>query len=303
MRLTDLVSSGLIRRDHNFSGATTYKFGGSAAWYADVATHADLAAVLDARLAEPERPPLLVLGRGSNIVVSDSGFPGLVVHLTGEFNSVAIDGGIVTAGGGVSLPQLARHCASSGRGGLEFYVGIPGSVGGAVAMNAGGHGSDTAEWLIDATIIDTDTRATQVDDPGGLDLSYRHSRISEHEIVVSARFRSIERPQPDGERLMREITAWRRAHQPGGTLNAGSVFKNPPGDAAGRIIDAAGLKGYRCGGVRVSERHANFFVAEGDATAQDVYELVGEVGARVKAQTGIELRPEIRFVGKFDGPA
>lgn len=303
MRLADLVPSGLVRRDYEFAGSTTYKFGGPAAWYADVASIADLETVLGARRSERESVPLFVLGRGSNVVVSDTGFRGLVIHLTGEFTTVAIEGMTITAGGGLSLPQLARQCAAAGRGGLEFYVGIPGSVGGAVAMNAGGHGSDTAEWLIDAAVVDTETGDTVVEDPAALDLSYRHSRIRPHEVVVSARFRSIERSPEQGEQLMRDITSWRRAHQPGGTFNAGSVFKNPPGDAAGRIIDAAGLKGFRCGGVHVSERHANFFVADRDAVARDVYNLVSEVTALVKERAGVELHPEIRFIGEFGGPS
>lgn len=294
-----MVSSGVVRRDHSFAGSTTYKFGGPAAWYANVASPAELEAVLEARLAERDVPPVFILGRGSNIVVSDAGYHGLVIHLTGEFNSLSLQDEAVTAGAAVALPQLARFCAAEGRGGLEFYVGIPGSVGGAVVMNAGGHGSDTAEWLIDATIIDTDTGITSVENSAALNLSYRHSRIRGNEIVLGARYHTVERSREEGERLMREITAWRRTHQPGGTFNAGSVFKNPPGDAAGRIIDEAGLKGLRCGAVAVSERHANFFVAEKDATAQDVYDLVGQVVSIVQDRTGIELRPEIRFVGEF----
>ena len=294
-----MVSSGAVLRDHSFAGSTTYKLGGPAAWYANVATRAELEAVLEARLGERDVPPVFILGRGSNIVVSDAGYRGLIIHLAGEFTSVALQDDVVTAGAAVALPQLARFCAAEGRGGLEFYVGIPGSVGGAVVMNAGGHGSDTAEWLTDATILDSDTGATSIEDPAALDLSYRHSRIRSNEIVLSARYRTVERPREEGERLMREITAWRRSHQPGGTFNAGSVFKNPPGDAAGRIIDEAGLKGLRCGAVSVSKRHANFFVAEKGATAQDMHDLVGRVVGIVRDRTGIELRPEIRFVGEF----
>ena len=224
MSLADLVSSGLVRRDHSFSGMTTYKFGGPARWYAEIGTDQDLVELLEARRMEDEPPPVFVLGRGSNVVVSDRGFEGLAIRLVGDFNSTQIEDGIVTAGAGVPLPVLARYCSSHGRGGLEFYVGIPGSVGGAVVMNAGCHGSDTAEWLIAATLVDVEAAEMRTADPIQLDLSYRHSAVGANEVVTGARFRTVERPQREGERLMREITAWRRAHQPGGTFNAGSVF-------------------------------------------------------------------------------
>ncbi|MCP4965089.1 MAG: UDP-N-acetylmuramate dehydrogenase [bacterium] len=280
---------------------TTYKFGGAAAWYVEVESMEHLDAVLVARNEQGDGVPVFVLGRGSNVVVSDAGYPGLVIKLTGRFNQLELNGSIVSAGGGVSLPRLARFCANHGRGGLEFFVGIPGSVGGAVTMNAGGHGADTAAWLIDATVLDTECGETVVDDAAALDLSYRHSRLGPSEIVLEARFRTVDRDPAEAEDLMREITAWRRQHQPGGTFNAGSVFKNPPGDAAGRIIDDAGLKGRRCGGVSISEHHANFFVADKSATAQDVHDLVAEVRRTVLDKSGVDLQPEIRFIGDFGG--
>ena len=299
MSLADLVPSGVVRRDHSFSGLTTYKFGGPASWYAEVESDDDLTRVLAARRGEVDPPPVFVLGKGSNVVIADAGYKGLVIKLGGEFNAVLLEGDELVAGAAVSLPRLARYCSSQGRGGFEFFVGIPGTVGGAVVMNAGGHGSETAEWLIDATVVDIDTGDSRIDDPVGLGLSYRHSRIGPGEIVVRATFRTIPRPIEEGEKLMRDITAWRRQHQPGGTYNAGSVFKNPPGDAAGRIIDSAGLKGFRCGGVSVSERHANFFVAESGARARDVHELVMRVQQIIADETGVKLEPEIRFIGDF----
>lgn len=299
MSLAELVSSGLVRRDHPIANLTTYKFGGTAAFFAEVGSAAELSDVITARNEQEPPLPIFVLGRGSNVVISDRGFRGLVLKLIGGFNEASIDDDVVVAGAGVSLPRLARFCAAHGRGGLEFYVGIPGSVGGAVVMNAGGHGSDTAEWLIEAAILDTDSGEVHVAGADSLELSYRHSRITSGEVVLSARYRTIAREPAAGDQAMREITSWRRAHQPGGTFNAGSVFKNPPGDAAGRIIDSIGLKGFRCGGVAVSDRHANFFVADADATGQDVFELIRAVRARVLAATGVTLVPEIRFIGDF----
>ncbi len=299
MSLENLVSSGLVRRDHPIAAMTTYKFGGDAAWYCEVGSVEQLCEVVAARNQETVPPDIFVLGRGSNVVIADGGFPGIVLKLVGEFNEVALEGDVVTAGAGVSLPRLARFCATNGRGGLEFYVGIPGSVGGAVVMNAGGHGSDTAEWLIEATLFNIESGALGSDDAAGLDLSYRHSRLGPSDVVLRARFRTVAVDSEQAESTMREITSWRRQYQPGGTFNAGSVFKNPPGDAAGRIIDVAGLKGFRCGGVAVSDRHANFFVADPGAKGQDVYDLVHAVQRLVLERSGILLQPEIRFVGDF----
>ncbi len=294
MSLIDLERRGLVERDRSLAGLTTYKFGGQAAWFAEVETFSDLAEVAGAGGV-----PHVVLGRGSNVVISDRGYRGLVIRLAGEFNQIHFDGDGVEAGGAVALPRLARACANVDRGGLEWYVGIPGSVGGAVVMNAGGHGSDTAEWLIEASVLDTATGRITAETPADLDLSYRHSRLGSNHIVLRARYRTIARPKSEGDALMREITTWRKEHQPGGTFNAGSVFKNPPGDAAGRIIDDAGLKGFAVGGVSVSTRHANFFVADDDASAQDVFDLVHAVQRLVEERTGLTLEPEIRFIGEF----
>jgi UDP-N-acetylmuramate dehydrogenase len=202
----------------------------------------------------------------------------------------------------MALPKLARFAAASDRGGLEFFVGIPGSVGGAVRMNAGGHGSDTATWLVEATVINRRSLTTARLSPVELDLAYRHSNLGDDEVVLGARFRTIEQPRVEGEEIIREVTRWRKEHQPGGTLNAGSVFKNPKGDSAGRVIDSLGLKGYRRGAVAVSAVHANFFVADDGATAQDVWDLVHAIRHRVGEETGVWLEPELRFVGQFEDP-
>jgi len=295
---TITIDHPLVRGGVPLAPLTTYKLGGAADAFLDAGDEASLRAVL--ATVDPG-VPVLVLGRGSNIVFSDTGFPGLVVKLGGDFLSVQIDAsGIVTAGGAVPLPRLARQAAEAGRGGLEFYVGIPGSVGGAIRMNAGGHGSDTSEQLLAARVLDFRTGAFREVDAAALDLAYRHSNLSADDLVLGARFRTVERPREESEGMIREITRWRREHQPGGTLNAGSVFKNPPGDSAGRLIDASGLKGYRRGGVSVSTMHANFFVAGDDASAQDVFDLVNDVRRRVADRTGIVLDVELRFAGPFD---
>jgi len=276
---------------------TTYKLGGSAAWFVDVGDADHLEAVLQ---STPGGMDLLLLGRGSNLLISDMGFPGLVVRLTGEFLNVTVEhDGVVRAGGAAPLPRVARSSAEAGRCGLEFLAGIPGTVGGGVMMNAGGHGDEIAQRLLGAVIVDRTTGNRTERTADDLELAYRHSNLGAGDIVVSARFRTDPCERGAAEARIREITRWRKDHQPGGTFNAGSVFKNPSRDAAGRLIDQAGLKGFRRGGVAVSEMHANFFVADEHATAQDVWDLVWAVRRRVGEALDVWLTPEIRFAGTF----
>ncbi len=293
-----LVAAGLVVQDALLAPLTTYKLGGPARWYLEASDEEALRRA-GAVLAE-EPVPVLVLGRGSNVVIADTGFDGLVVRLGTGFSWIRLeDEGNVAAGGATAVPGLARAAVRAGRGGLEFLTGIPGSVGGAVRMNAGCHGSETADWLLHARVVDLADGALSERSPQALGLRYRHSELRALEVVTGAVFRTVPAAREEGERRIREITQWRRRHQPGGTLNAGSVFKNPPGDAAGRIIDALGLKGFRVGGASVSEKHANFFVAHPEATAQDVYDLVWGVRKRVGEETGVWLEPEIQFAGGF----
>lgn len=296
--MTTSALGARLRRDVVLAPYTTYRFGGPARYLVEAESEDDLSAA--GSLAAAEGLPVFVLGRGSNVVVSEKGFDGVVIRLGPGFATRTFhEDGSVTAGGAVPLPVLARESVKAGRGGLEFYVGIPGSVGGAVRMNAGCHGSDTAGWLLIARVVTLPEGQASDRTPGDLGLSYRHSDLGDADVVVAARFRTEPCPPEAGEARIREITRWRRDTQPGGTLNAGSVFKNPPGDAAGRIIDQAGLKGFRVGAVEVSTRHANFFVAAEGATASDLYALVAAVRLRVREATGIDLVPEVRFVGDF----
>jgi UDP-N-acetylmuramate dehydrogenase len=297
--LDDLVADGAISAGVKIGDFTTYKLGGPADYFADVANESSLHRVLDAW--RPTGLPLLILGWGSNLVVADRGFRGLVVRPVGEFAEIEHRESDILAGCAARLPVLARSAVNHGRLGLEFFVGIPGTVGGAVRQNAGCHGSDTSEWLRWADVCDASTGRTTRHTGSELEMAYRRSNIEATHMVTRASFRFEGGQREVGERRLREITRWRREHQPGGTLNAGSVFKNPPGDAAGRLIDSVGLKGFRVGAVAVSERHANFFVADREATAADLRALIRTVRDRVKQETGVDLEPEIRLIGDFDG--
>lgn len=307
MNLTDVATAlearlpGRVSRDASVAELTTYRVGGPAAVLVHAGDEAALLAL--ASVLACSKPPVLLIGRGSNLLVAEAGFRGVAVVLEGDFATIEIDPDAdhVRAGGAVPLPMLARRAAAVGVGGLEFFVGIPGSVGGAVRMNAGGHGRETADVLRRAWVLDLFGGAAAVEarDVDGLDLSYRHSNVDASHVVVRAEFAG----EPDDvtvcEDRIAEIVRWRREHQPGGS-NAGSVFRNPPGDSAGRLIDEAGLKGLRVGGAVVSDKHANFFQAGPDATADDVARLVDAVRVRVADATGVELVTELRMIGFND---
>lgn len=297
---------GLARQDHPLGELTTYRVGGRAALFVEAEGVEDLEAVR--RAVAGQGPfPLLVLGRGSNLLVADRGFPGLVVRLGAGLSGIEVPpvpaaGGraAVRAGGGAGLPVLARRTAEVGLRGLEWAVGVPGSVGGAVRMNAGGHGSDTAACLLRYRWLDLVSDAGGTDPPDRLALGYRTSSVRPSEVVVWAELTVTAGDPDEAKAAIAEIVRWRRAHQPGGS-NAGSVFANPPGDAAGRLVEAAGLKGHRLGSARVSEKHANFIQVDDGGSADDVRRLMTHVAATVEERFGVRLRPEVRLVGFEEG--
>ena len=206
---------------------------------------------------------------------------------------------VVRAGGALALPVLARRAAEAGWSGLSWAVGVPGSVGGAVRMNAGGHGSDMASCLVRYAWVDLLADAGGTDDAGRLAYGYRSSSVRATELVVEAEL-GVTPGSVEAEReAVAAIVRWRRQHQPGGS-NAGSVFTNPEDDSAGRLIEAAGLKGYRMGTAQVSEKHANFIQADRGGRADDVYALMEHVRGVVAERCGVPLRTEVRLLG-FDG--
>ena len=278
----------------------TYRVGGDAALWVEAKTTADLQLVR-AAVAEVGCP-VLVVGKGSNLLVADAGFPGVVVHLGEEFAEITIDqsASTVTTGAAALLPVVARQCARAALTGFEWAVGVPGSIGGAVRMNAGGHGSDMAASLLGVGIFDlrsTDPSAgVERWSAADLQLGYRTSAGAPLHIWVTAELQRAPGDRIESEAEISEIVRWRRANQPGGQ-NAGSVFANPDGDSAGRIIDSLGLKGLKIGTAAVSDKHANFIQADPGGSADDVRSLILEVQRRVKAETGIELHPENKLIG------
>lgn len=284
------------RRDVPLGPLTTYRVGGAAALFMETTSAADIAAVGEAVRATGVR--VLVVGRGSNLLVADSGFRGLAVTLGPFAQQLTVDGTVVTAGAAVLLPVLARQTAAAGLTGLEWAVGVPGSVGGGVRMNAGGHGSDIAACLVRVREIDLATGEDGDVPAAALDLGFRRSNLADHQVVVDATFALARGDRARSEAELADIVHWRREHQPGGQ-NAGSVFVNPvPFEvSAGQLIDELGLRGLRIGTARVSEKHANFVQADEAGLAADVRAVMAEVRRRVREATGYELRSEIRLVG------
>jgi UDP-N-acetylmuramate dehydrogenase len=303
------VAAGVLgnrcRRDVPIGPMTTYRVGGAASLFVGLTDHHDLVAVRDAH--QRSGLPVLVIGRGSNLLVADRGFPGIAVSAADLGDRIDIDAPTsrVVAGGSVFLPVLARRTAAAGLTGFEWAVGVPGSVGGAVRMNAGGHGSDMASTLRCATIADldadADTDVVHVVPVEELGLRFRGSALDATSLVLDATLQLAPGDRVVSEREISEIVAWRRANQPGGQ-NAGSVFVNPvPGEvSAGELIDGLGLRGLRVGTAAVSEKHANFIQADEGGSADDVRALIELVREKVSAGTGYSLRSEIRLVGFGD---
>ncbi len=292
-RLTERFGSR-VRSDVALGSRTTYRVGGPARFALEVADEAELLGVAEA-IAGTDLATLVV-GKGSNLLVSDAGFDGLAIFLGGGFERLDFGGAGCRAGAGASLPVVARRCAYGGLAGFEWAVGVPGTIGGAVRMNAGGHGSDMAASVARVRVVDL-VAATVADwAPGDLAFGYRCSALSARHVVVWAELVLEPGDSATSLQLVEQVVAWRRARQPGGP-NAGSVFTNPPADSAGRLIDAAGGKGLRVGTAQVSAKHANFIQADPGGRADDVWQLMHAVRRLVVAAGGPVLHPETHLIG------
>jgi UDP-N-acetylmuramate dehydrogenase len=283
-----------VGRDVSLAAHTTYRVGGPAAVLVSPVDSGDLAVV--ARALGGTQVPVLVVGKGSNLLVADGGFAGVVVVLGAGFDTVTVTGTEVVAGAAAALPVVARQTAAAGLTGFEWAVGVPGTIGGAVRMNAGGHGSDMAANLVGVRLFDLRTGEDDEVPAHELSLGYRSSSVGPDTLVCAARLRLAAADRAGCEDTIAEIVRWRRTHQPGGA-NAGSVFTNPPGDSAGRLIDASGAKGLRVGTAAVSDKHANFIQVDPGGSANDVAAVMAAVADRVASYTGVTLVPETRLVG------
>ena len=293
-----------VQRDHPLARLTTVRTGGRGDFFARPESVERLAEIL--AWADREQIAVGVVGSGSNLLVSDAGFRGLVMKLDGALAQIEQQGQRLLCGGGARLPQAAARAARAGLSGLEFGVNIPGTVGGAVKMNANAYGGDLArvlEWVEVATPAGIERRG-----PEELDFRYRRSNLREREIVAGAAFALSPADPAEVKATLAEMREARRAAQPSGIKTFGSTFKNPDdrraqGRSAGVLLDEAGCRGLQIGGARFSEKHANFVENLGNATTADVIALMAEGSRRVRKRFGVELEPEVQTLGEVDASA
>lgn len=287
----------VIRQEEPMSKHTTFRVGGPAELYACPGTE-ELAALL--ALARKASLPVTVIGNGSNLLVGDGGIAGLVVEIGDRMNAVRADRECVRAQAGALLSVTAQAAAAAGLGGMEFAAGIPGSVGGAVVMNAGAYGGEMKDILRSVQVL-TDTGNVLHLDAEELSLGYRHSCVPKNGyIVVEAELFLAPKPGEEIRARMHELREQRAKKQPLEYPSAGSTFKRPQGYYAGKLIMDAGLCGYTVGGAQVSEKHCGFVVNRGGATAADIRQLMRDVQERVREKFGVELEPEVKLLGRFD---
>ncbi|MFN3591602.1 MAG: UDP-N-acetylmuramate dehydrogenase [Thermaurantiacus sp.] len=289
------LARGRTEPGASFADFIWFRCGGRAQALLQPADVADLAAVV---AALPPEVPLFAVGVGSNLIVRDGGVPGLSVRLPKAFAQISVEGGILCAGAAAMGITVATAARDAGLSGLEFLRGIPGTVGGAVAMNAGAYGREVADTLVDATLV-TREGVVEVWEAARFGFSYRQAAVPNGAVVVEARFRGVPGDRARIAAEMDRIAAEREASQPLRSRTGGSTFKNPPGPhRAWELVDAAGCRGMRVGNAQVSDKHANFLLNLGGATAADIEALGEEVRARVLAATGVRLEWEIRRVGQ-----
>jgi UDP-N-acetylmuramate dehydrogenase len=295
-RIVDAAAPGRARADEPLARHTSFRIGGPADVLASPDTAEELGAIV--RAACDAGVPLTLLGGGSNMLVGDGGIRGVVVKLGRGFRRVVWDAPCVEAGAAVHLGRLARDAVDRGLAGLEYAEGIPGTVGGALFMNAGAYGGEVSEAVDAVEGVDASGAVHHLARPD-VAFTYRRAALPTGFVVTGVRFRL--RPESaEAIRARLEQARERRiASQPHGWANAGSIFKNPPGDFAGRLVETAGLKGTRVGGARISEAHGNFIVNEGAARAADVQALMQEAQRVVWERSGVWLEPEVRLIGSW----
>lgn len=275
---------------------TTFRIGGPADFYVEP-DEKQLIKLL--RIAKECDMPVTVVGNGSNLLVGDGGIRGLTVGIGKGLSKIEVSDNTITAGAGAILASAASKAADASLGGMEFAAGIPGSIGGAVVMNAGAYGGEIKDIIISATVLTADGQVREIPKEE-LDLSYRHSCISEKGyIVLGAKLALTPKPQDEIRAEMAQLREKRVEKQPLEYPSAGSTFKRPEGYFAGKLVMDAGLRGYSVGDAQVSEKHCGFVINKGNAAAADVLTLIKDVQERVMEQFGVQLEPEVKMIGEF----
>lgn len=295
--IQDLLNKYNLTENEPMSKHTTFRIGGKADLFVS-ADEKSLPQLL--KEAADEKIPVTIIGNGSNLLVGDGGIRGLVIEIGKGMDNIEISDNVMTVGAGTLLSKAANAAATHGLSGMEFAAGIPGSVGGAVVMNAGAYGGEMKDIIMDVDVItrEGEYRRLSLEE---LELSYRHSCIIENEyIVVRARLMLQEKDETQIRQVMEDLKNRRIEKQPLNFPSAGSTFKRPEGYFAGKLIMDAGLRGYSVGGAQVSEKHCGFVINKGDATATDVVKLMNDVRDKVMEEFGVELEPEVKMIGEFN---
>ena len=295
--LRDIVGEMRIRQDEPMKNHTTFRVGGPARYFVSPANASELAAVLDA--CRRDGSTWFILGNGSNLLVGDKGYRGVIIRLGGEFNTLKTEGTLLTAGASVLLSAVAREAMENGLTGMEFASGIPGSIGGGVKMNAGAYDGEMRQIVESVQVMYKDGSILDLDNET-MEFGYRNSVIKNRPYVV---LQVSLRLQPGNREeilaRMNELAARRKEKQPLEFASAGSTFKRPEGYFAGKLIMDSGLRGARIGGAQISEKHCGFVINDGTATAADIAELIQEVSETVKEKFGVTLEPEVILLGDF----
>ena len=288
-----------MREQVPLSRYTTLGTGGSARWFDEPGSVEELAARL--AWAAAEGLPVAVVGLGSNLLVADEGFPGVVLKLVGELARAEAGDGVLAAGGGAPLAVCLHRARAAELGGIEFVCAIPGTVGGGVWMNAGAYGGDIAGVLRRALVVDASGAGWRT--PGELGLRYRASGLRHGEVVAAAELALDARPGAEIKETVAAMQARRKAAQPTNRRTFGSVFKNPDHElTAGRMLEACGLRGFVVGGAQISPKHANFIENAGGAASADAVALIAEARRRAREQFGVVLQPEVQLLGAIEIP-
>lgn len=296
-RLQKLLGEDMVLVNEPMSSHTTFRIGGPADYFVMPENAEELAEIL--KICKEENVPYFILGNGSNLLVGDKGFRGVVVQLYKNFDGITIEGTAVTAKAGAMLIRVAKEAGKAGLTGLEFASGIPGTVGGAMVMNAGAYGGEMKDVVTSVTIL---TKDGEVKKLSGEEMNFRYrGSVIEDEgyIVLEAVMELKEGNVEEIQIRMDELSVQRKTKQPIEYPSAGSTFKRPEGYFAGKLIMDAGLRGYQVGGAQVSEKHCGFVINAGGATAADVMQLMSDVSDKVQQQFGVALEPEVKRIGEF----
>lgn len=297
-KLLAIVGEDAAFFDELMSKHTTFRVGGPAKYYAVPGSNQEVKELV--ALAKAEKTAYMIFGRGSNLLCSDTGFDGLMIEIGSRMDNITWgENGYVTAGAGVSLGRLAQRVLAHERTGFEFASGIPGSVGGAVTMNAGAYGGEIKDCLVLARVLDNEGNVKELE-VKDLALGYRTSRVqTEDYIVLEAVFHFDKGNKDEIESTMKELNQRRRDKQPLEFASAGSTFKRPEGYFAGKLIEDAGLRGYQVGDAQVSEKHCGFVINRGQATATQIKQVIDDVVRIVEEKSSVKLEPEVKLIGNF----